>query len=428
MSGMQWFLIILLVLLIGAGIFLLTRKPSGSQASDTTGAPARDDQVGRPGSGEQVAGGAAAAGPGQREVPPRAEVFDQEAAPGAAPLEHEHEPAPAATDAEASYTDTATGDDVPVHDDVDHGPAADTTDTAGRGEVGDDLGRRPVIDVEDSSHVDDTHVDDTHVDDTTVDDTHHADTTFADDAAPAGGATAAEAHEPPVHHTGQHEGDNDPGGHSPSQSFAAGSDTAPSEGATEHTDSGHPGPSSQVGVEATYAPGEVGQDSPGPEPVVDDHPAAAPTAGETDQGHPGAGSQPAFPMEAAGVAGSGAAAAQTAWDDDHHDDVPEDASSAGFTDTTTDTTASDTTGTTAAPVVGAATGSEVVEGPYGPGSAMPDEDGAGPHGWQVKGNSGSMLFHTPDSPGYDNTRAEVWFESEDAARAAGFAHWDRKRR
>ena len=39
-----------------------------------------------------------------------------------------------------------------------------------------------------------------------------------------------------------------------------------------------------------------------------------------------------------------------------------------------------------------------------------------------------MLFHTPDSPSYDAVRAEVWFENEDAARAAGFAHWDRRRR
>ena len=41
---------------------------------------------------------------------------------------------------------------------------------------------------------------------------------------------------------------------------------------------------------------------------------------------------------------------------------------------------------------------------------------------------GSMLFHTPESPSYDAVRAEVWFESEEAARTAGFAHWDRRRR
>ncbi|OLT18084.1 hypothetical protein BJF86_11515 [Serinicoccus sp. CNJ-927] len=65
---------------------------------------------------------------------------------------------------------------------------------------------------------------------------------------------------------------------------------------------------------------------------------------------------------------------------------------------------------------------------YGAGSAEPLEDGSGPAGWAIKGNSGSMLFHTPESPSYDGVRAEVWFESEEAARAAGFAHWDRRQR
>lgn len=65
---------------------------------------------------------------------------------------------------------------------------------------------------------------------------------------------------------------------------------------------------------------------------------------------------------------------------------------------------------------------------YGAGSAEPLEDGTGPAGWEIKGNAGSMLFHTPESPSYDGVRAEVWFESEEAARAAGFAHWNRRRR
>ncbi|GAA5164806.1 hypothetical protein [Ornithinimicrobium tianjinense] len=75
-----------------------------------------------------------------------------------------------------------------------------------------------------------------------------------------------------------------------------------------------------------------------------------------------------------------------------------------------------------------ATTTGFVESSFGAGSAEPLEDGTGPAGWQVKGNAGSMLFHTPDSPSYDAVRAEVWFESEDAARNAGFAHWDRRRR
>ena len=39
-----------------------------------------------------------------------------------------------------------------------------------------------------------------------------------------------------------------------------------------------------------------------------------------------------------------------------------------------------------------------------------------------------MLFHTPDSPGYEQTEAEVWFTSEDAAKAAMFRHWDASKR
>ncbi len=66
--------------------------------------------------------------------------------------------------------------------------------------------------------------------------------------------------------------------------------------------------------------------------------------------------------------------------------------------------------------------------PYGVGSAIPDDEGQGPAGYEIKGNAGSMLFHTPDSPSYGESTPEVFFENEDAARAAGFAHWDRKRR
>jgi large subunit ribosomal protein L17 len=43
-----------------------------------------------------------------------------------------------------------------------------------------------------------------------------------------------------------------------------------------------------------------------------------------------------------------------------------------------------------------------------------------PAGYEIKGNENSMKFHTPDSPYYDQTIAEVWFNSEQAAEAAGF--------
>ncbi len=65
-------------------------------------------------------------------------------------------------------------------------------------------------------------------------------------------------------------------------------------------------------------------------------------------------------------------------------------------------------------------------GKYGAGSADPEADGSGPEGWEVKGNEDSMLFHTPASPSYKRTKAEVWFETEAAAEAAGFTRWDAK--
>jgi len=61
---------------------------------------------------------------------------------------------------------------------------------------------------------------------------------------------------------------------------------------------------------------------------------------------------------------------------------------------------------------------------YGAGSALPGPDGTGPRGWAVKGNADSMLFYTAEAPGFARSAADVWFESEDAASAAGFTRWD----
>jgi hypothetical protein len=64
-------------------------------------------------------------------------------------------------------------------------------------------------------------------------------------------------------------------------------------------------------------------------------------------------------------------------------------------------------------------------GEFGPGSAQPLPDGSTPSpAFTIKANATSMLFHTPESPYYGRTRAEVWFDSEASARAAGFARWD----
>ena len=45
-----------------------------------------------------------------------------------------------------------------------------------------------------------------------------------------------------------------------------------------------------------------------------------------------------------------------------------------------------------------------------------------PAGYDIKGNENSMKFHTPESPWYDRTIAEVWFNSAEAAEAAGFVN------
>ena len=60
-------------------------------------------------------------------------------------------------------------------------------------------------------------------------------------------------------------------------------------------------------------------------------------------------------------------------------------------------------------------------GPYGPDSVGPTEDGSAPEGFTVKGNEDSKLYHTPESPSYDTTIAEVWFRTVEAAEAAGFS-------
>jgi small subunit ribosomal protein S3 len=62
------------------------------------------------------------------------------------------------------------------------------------------------------------------------------------------------------------------------------------------------------------------------------------------------------------------------------------------------------------------------DGPHGRGSHAPlDDPEAQPEGFPIKGNADSMLYHTPGSRFYNQTVAEVWFASEDAAEGAGFS-------
>jgi len=49
------------------------------------------------------------------------------------------------------------------------------------------------------------------------------------------------------------------------------------------------------------------------------------------------------------------------------------------------------------------------------------EDGSEPEGFPIKGNADSMLYHTPDSPHYEQTVPEIWFATEDDAEAAGYS-------
>jgi large subunit ribosomal protein L17 len=63
---------------------------------------------------------------------------------------------------------------------------------------------------------------------------------------------------------------------------------------------------------------------------------------------------------------------------------------------------------------------EATDGPeYGEGSYVGDEP---PAGFDIKGNADSMKFHTTDSQWYEATNAEVWFNSVEAAQAAGFVN------
>jgi len=56
------------------------------------------------------------------------------------------------------------------------------------------------------------------------------------------------------------------------------------------------------------------------------------------------------------------------------------------------------------------------------GSHVPLEDAAQPpEGFPIKGNEDSMKYHTPDGQWFEQTEAEVWFDTEASAQAAGFS-------
>jgi uncharacterized membrane protein ArfC len=114
------------------------------------------------------------------------------------------------------------------------------------------------------------------------------------------------------------------------------------------------------------------------------------------------------------VSGSGAAGAVTAAKLVDSDSASPPAEK--DTEKVTETAAAETTAAATAPVV---------EPPYGEGSlrlAVASADA--PSGYTIKGNEDSMLYHSPQSPTYKRTIAEVWFRDVEAAEAAGFNRWD----
>ncbi|MFW6597040.1 hypothetical protein ACQBAU_06080 [Propionibacteriaceae bacterium Y2011] len=59
---------------------------------------------------------------------------------------------------------------------------------------------------------------------------------------------------------------------------------------------------------------------------------------------------------------------------------------------------------------------------YGAGSYVGSKP---PTGFDVKGNERSMKYHTPDSPAYERTISDVWFNSAEAAEQNGFVRAQR---
>jgi large subunit ribosomal protein L17 len=76
----------------------------------------------------------------------------------------------------------------------------------------------------------------------------------------------------------------------------------------------------------------------------------------------------------------------------------------------------ETTDESAAEVVETEEGAEAYAGSHAP---LEDPDQA-PEGYPIKGNQDSMKYHEPDSQWFEQTVAEVWFDTVENAEAAGF--------
>ncbi|WP_202863545.1 sunset domain-containing protein [Ornithinimicrobium avium] len=262
-------------------------------------------------------------------------------------------------------------------------------------------------------------------------------------AAAGGGLAAASAHHEPAidEPVAEEQVIDEPVADADAEHAAPGAGTAPATGGFHQeilpTDQGtdvDAGPAQEypVGDESTTYRADDGSAVRVEEPAAEDTSGLEEAAGR-GAGYESVDTTPDAPLDT--PAADSAAAAPAPADAGYGAPQTADDFAAGSTDPEVAAEAP-TDGTYAAPANGAATprtddpgyAPVFAEAAYGAGSAEPLEDGTGPAGWEIKGNAGSMLFHTPESPSYDAVRAEVWFESEDAARNAGFAHWDRRRR
>lgn len=155
-------------------------------------------------------------------------------------------------------------------------------------------------------------------------------------------------------------------------------------------------------------------------PQADVHQKPAPTEGRDSRDSHGS--------HTVAAAGSGAAAAgapvhHPEYTEPHAPTLPGAESAAAELEHEAGSGAERATGTTGEPA-----GHLAVDQPYGEGSAAPEPDGSGPEGFAVKGVASSMVYYDETSPGFEETRAEVWFQSEAHAEAAGFRPPRRTRR
>jgi large subunit ribosomal protein L17 len=59
-------------------------------------------------------------------------------------------------------------------------------------------------------------------------------------------------------------------------------------------------------------------------------------------------------------------------------------------------------------------------GKYAGSHVLLEDESRAPEGFPIKGNEDSMKFHEPDGQWFEQTVAEVWFDSVESAEAAGF--------